>query len=79
MHVYLLIKVWDQMRSGWDMHTGVNMFLHTYVKGQGRLWEGEIDMNTWTDACTPPDQGVGQDEGWLEHAYMTHTGVHIFL
>ena len=66
MHALILTEEWDQRGvTGTCMlgHTGVHMFMHNFVKGDGREVGSQVDMHSYIDACAHSNQGGGPKEG----------------
>ena len=56
MHVHFLAKMWDQKKGGEDMFTGQHrdgLICIKLCKGVGADKGSQVDMHTYTDACTP--------------------------
>ena len=68
--------------STWD-HTGVYIFVCSYAKGWERH-KGEVNMHTYTEACTPSIQGVRPDDGLPENTQTwsykgPHNSIHLCI
>ena len=71
MHIHIVTKVWDQMRSDWDIHMGLHRVYNCVqlCKGVGADVQSQGGMHTWTNACTHSNQGIRWDERWLQNVH----------